>query len=157
MVVWVRNCSTDIFLVKLLHSVRFVTLCGILTSQQEVETVCQLISRNANRFNHRFLCFCFVLDCILAFLLLFRPNLMVSRFLGSSLRSLALNCILRRGAGGDRDPRRWGLEGTAFPNAILSPPENVSRIMVGSHVSHFNVSFRVSGKVAKTASTDHSF
>ena len=70
LVVWVRNCSTDIFLVKLLHSVRFVTLCEILTSQQEVETVCQLISRNANQFNHRFLCFCFVLDCMLAFLLL---------------------------------------------------------------------------------------
>ena len=57
------------------------------------------------------------------------------------LKMPATGC-LRRGTGGDRDPRRWGKRET-IPNAALSPPE---RLLVGSDERHFNVPLIVRGK-----------
>ena len=55
---------------------------------------------------------------------------------------------LRRGTGGDRDPRRWGGGGggETIPNATGSPPEWLY-IKMGNDERHFNVSLTVRRKV----------
>ena len=63
---------------------------------------------------------------------------------------------LRRGTGGDRDPRRWvGRKRETIPNAICHHQNECSKD--GSDESHFNVLLIVRGENHKTASTDHNF
>ena len=48
-----------------------------------------------------------------------------------------------------------GGEGYYVPVATLSPPENDTRIKMGSDESHFNVSIGSDGQSHRTLSTNH--
>ena len=65
--------------------------------------------------------------------------------------SLGETCLtprcLRRGTGGDRDPRKW--ESRRLYLSLHCHHQNDSCIQMGSDVSHFNVSLTVRNKVTR--------